>query len=422
MRAARVCLTALALLCAGDNLLAQCADLVAPPSPPARDPACKPGSVRRALSAVTRGLPAVGSCEDKHRDAVNKWEEQWRDFGGRVVRSSTQQGSNSRSETVRVRGCRGEVVALELRNSTLRSLTYNLMAPSGRTVASASLNPNRRNGARSAYIQLPETGTYQLVLNAESDSTTYLQNSRTYYFNYELRFPGGGQQPLVVGASETGTLDPNGTYSRRIEVKPGRRVRLTASIQGEAPSRITIAEEDGNPIVDSPLTGRRLVQILPISNDERTYLVRVDAETRDAGRGVEFRLDEVEESSFTLTLGTQVRDSFPGLPRTFDGRRPGDSERMEEFLRSYTLEFEGTGQVTLTVDVAEAAGLVVSMNMFGKESQALLLKNRLIAGRTRIPLMIETQEPIIIEVRPVAARMGPNNRPTFSFRVDPGRF
>ncbi len=412
----------LAFLSIVADVAAQCADLTPAPPPPAADPSCKPNAARRFVGSILKDIPGAGSatetCADKHADAVAEWENRWRTFAGRVSRQVNQYDSRSYTETVRVRGCRGEAIAIEVRNGTVSSFRYHLVAPSGRTVGQADLQVSRGRNARSVYVQLPETGTYQLTMATDSDSSFSVSNRRQYHFRYEVRFPGGGLQPLTIGASETGTIDPSGAYARRIEVPPGRRVRLTASIQGSAASRLTIAEEDGNPLLQESLSGRRIVQVLPTSDQERTFLVQIEAQSTAEGRGVELKVDELEDTSVEFTLGQTMRDSFPGLPRDFDARRPRDAERMEEFIRTYNFSVEGTGQVYLKLEVAEAAGLVVSVTMFGRESQSSLLKEFVVSRSSVIPLMLKKEEPFVIEIRPVSARMGPNNRPIFNLRVD----
>ncbi len=397
---------------------AQCADLMPAPEPPARSADCKPGLLRQGLGSLLNGTGVAETCAQKHAKDVEQWENQWRTFGGKVSRSLREVGTRSHSETMRVRGCRGEAVAIEVTNGTLAAFSYHLVAPSGRTVGQAQLQVSRGRSARSVYVQLPETGTYQLTIATESDSSENVNNGRQYYTIFQLRFPGGGLEPLTIGASETGTIDPSGTYARRVEVPPGRRVRLTASIQGVGPSRLTIAEEDGNPLLQEALSGRRIVQVLPTSDQERTFLVQIDAQSTAEGRGVELKVDELEETSVAFTLGQTIRDSFPGLPRDFNASRPRDAERMEEFLRTYQFTVEGTGQVYLKLEVAEAAGLQIRVSMFGRESQSSLVKDVVIGKATTIPLMLKTEEPFVIEIRPVAAQMGPNNRPIFNVRVD----
>jgi hypothetical protein len=418
MRMRSVIAGALALVGVVAEVRAQCADLTPPPPPPALEAGCNPGTARRMLSGLLKGTGVAESCADKHAKAVEQWENRWRTFGGSFTQAVSHMANRSHSETLSVRGCRGEAIAIEVENQTISAFSYHLVAPSGRTVGQAQLQVSRGRGARSVYVQLPETGTYQLTLATESDSSQVLNNQRQYITMYRVSFPGGGLDPLTIGASETGTIDPSGVYARRVEVPPGRRVRLTASIQGAAASSLIIAEEDGNPLFNEPLSGRRIVQVLPTSDLERTFLVRIDAQSTAEGRGVELKLDELEETSVAFTLGQTIRDSFPGLPRDFNASRPRDAERMEEFLRTYQFTVEGTGQVYLKIEVAEAAGLQVRVSMFGRESQSSLVKDVVIGKATTIPLMLKTEEPFVIEIRPVAAQMGPNNRPIFNVRVD----
>ena len=392
------------------ELQAQCADLVPPPPVPAPNADCKDNLLAKA------GL--TKSCADKHAEAVEAWEEQYRTFGASIRGAFTVVEQPAMSRTHRVRGCKGETVGLELESGTLNGFAYQLRSPSGIVLSQADLNTRRGALATGRYVTLPETGTYTILTALRSgESSRNTEGKTTYLFRYAFSFPGGGLEPLALGATTTGTLDAQGVYARRIEVPAGRKVRVAVSVQGDAASRLVISEDDGTPIVEEPLAGRRVVETVSAGVDERTFLIRVEGSGGTVGRGVEIRTEEIEEIQHEMTLEQLVIDSFPGLPPTFDARTARDTERMEEFLRTYRFTVQGTGQVYATFTVAEAASLRVQVRMFGEQSQRMIIRDTVIARETTIPAVLELEEPFIIEVRPVGARMGPRSRPVISLRI-----
>jgi hypothetical protein len=400
---------AVLLLVGFGEVQAQCADLMPPPPVPEPDADCKDNLLAKA------GL--TKSCADKHAEAVEVWEEQYRNFGATIGGAFTMVEQPAASRTHRVRGCKGETVGIEVEGGTLNGFAYQLRSPSGIVLSQAELNPRRGSIVTGRYVTLPETGTYTILTTLRSgESSRNTEGKPIYLFRYSIRFPGGGLEPLALGATTTGTLDAQGVYARRIEVPSGRKVRVAVSVQGEAASRLVISEDDGTPIVDEALAGRRVVETLSAGIDERTFLIRVEGSGGTVGRGVEIRTEEIEEIQREITLEQLMIDSFPGLPPTFDARTARDAERMEEFLRTYRFTVQGTGRVYGTITVAEAAALRVQFRMFGEHSQRMVVRDTIVGRETTIPVLLELEEPFIIEVRPVGARMGPRSRPVISLR------
>jgi len=411
-------ITAAGVLCLGaSGIAAQCADLIPPPPVPERDTACKDN--------IFSGTALKKSCAEKHAEQVGAWEDRYRNFGGTIRGTFSLLEQRTANRSHGARGCKGETVAIELDGGTLNDFAYQLRSPSGKVVSEGSLRPTAGRAVTGPYVTLPETGTYEIMTSLQSGSyTRNPEGKSTYEYRYSIRFAGGGQEPISLGTSTTGTIDAQGIYARRIEVPAGRSVRLSVSVQGESPSRLVISEADGTPMVEESLTGRRVVETLQAATEERTYLIRVTGSAGTGGRGVEIRTEEVEDIQRRITLGEMVSDSFAGLPPTFDALTERDKERMEEFLRTYSFSTNRTGQMFVTVTVAEAANLKVQLRMFGETSQRMIVRDTIIGTITTIPVYLEQQEPFIIEVRPIYARMGPRSRPLVSVKFtadDPRR-
>jgi hypothetical protein len=80
-------------------------------------------------------------CQQENQRTMKAWEDQTRRFGTPVSFASKDAKADGVVIQYQVGGCRGSLVNLELNIKRLSGLKYEILAPSGTTIAAEEMRP-----------------------------------------------------------------------------------------------------------------------------------------------------------------------------------------------------------------------------------------------------------------------------------------
>jgi hypothetical protein len=350
------------------------------------------------------------SCKAQEQHEQADWEIRMRRF--QTPMSFTKEGqTQTETSEYAIGGCRGSIVTMEVNATKLRSLKYEVLAPSGTTIASENLYL-QANRAIGKPIRLPESGFYRVRLTTSADaesrqSCLKYQNRQcvsqtTFYvypYDFQTSFRGNPEAPaLHVGERGEGTVTVAEPLSRRITVEAGQKVMAHVSATGG--SVLCSAERgEGGSLATSQVAGGCQV-VLPEGDRDATYVLGVTTTTNTAvGISISVEPAAVEQPKTverpTLAMGKETE----GL---LDVTAPPGSRALIQAEREWNIELSAPGSYSLVVVPSGLARLEVAVTLYNRATEEVVIDRVRVTARRTISADFAAAGAYVLRITPMA--------------------
>lgn len=342
-------------------------------------------------------------CKNQERQDQQEWEDRMRRFSKPKSYKDDADAAVQINEYV-VGGCRGSIVNLELTAPHLRTLKYELVSPSGTTVATEQFTVSGGTAIGKA-VRLPESGFYKMRVTttatgesrtqctkAVKGTCTAQQSYLAYPIEFVVAFRGNADAPVIrLGERAEGTVTQAQPLSRRVAVEAGQRLRVRVIVAGgqvacraEAPDGSAIA------MTSSP-TGCQ--GALPETERDATYVIALStAATTPAG--VSILAEAAGSDQNTLTLDKETAG-------VFELTAPSGSPTLAQARAEWSVEVGQPGGYTLTVIPSGLARLEVDVAFYNRTTEEIIVDRVRVSGRKALPLNIPVPGRYVLRVTPL---------------------
>lgn len=309
-----------------------------------------------------------------------------------------------------LRGCRGEGINIEITPGKVTLFEYELVAPSGVTVARGAYDTRSGDRVLGDHVTLPETGYYLLrtrtTAPAVVDTLHDKKKNKVEYLtayprDFRVSFRTDAAAPEVLpGDRVEATVTTRQPFARRVRVKGGTKVRLRASSMGTGDFVVRVLRASGEELhrADAPAAYWESPAFSPRQDETLRVEVRGVSPTRPVG--LQFSVEEDGVTGEAVTIPSRVASAFK-LPAFYTAdAHPGvaASERSRLLLNAAAAQ-----TFTLTVRPSQLAGLSVRVRVYNVDSEELALRTTVVSGPTPLPVTLSEAGSWIIELTPLAA-------------------
>ena len=303
-------------------------------------------------------------------------------------------------------------MTLEVNVTKLRSLRYELLAPSGTTVATENLYFQAKQ-AIGKPIRLPESGFYRMRLTTTADaesrqSCTKYQNRQcvnqtTFYvypYDFRVSFRGNAEAAaLHVGERGEGTVTVAEPLSRRITVEAGQRVRTQVLATG-GPILCSVERAQGGSLATSPVAGGCQVA-LPEGDRDATYVLGVTTTTNTAvGISILVELAPLADEAKTVDQPTlAVGKETEGL---LELTAPSGSRALSQAQREWYIDLSAPASYSLTVVPSGLAHLEVAVTLYNRATEEVLIDRVRVNARKVLSADVPVAGRYVLRITPLA--------------------
>jgi hypothetical protein len=342
-------------------------------------------------------------CKNQERQDQHDWEDRTRRF------SKPMSYKDDASTAVQVNeyaigGCRGSIVTLELTATHLRTLKYELLSPSGTTVATEQFTISTGTTIGKS-VRLPESGFYTMRVTttaagegrtqctkAVKGTCTAQQSVTVYPTEFVVGFRGNAEAPAIrLGERAEGTVTQAQPLSRRIAVEAGQRLRVRVIVAGgqvacraEAPDGSAIAMTSSASGCQGPL---------PETERDATYVIALTT-TAPTPAGVSILAEAAGSEQNTLALDKETA----GL---FELTAPSGSPTLAQARAEWSVDVAQPGGYALTVVPSGLARLEVEVTFYNRTTEEIIVDRARVSGRKMLPLNIPASGRYALRVTPL---------------------